>query len=321
MAPRRSSGGGYHGGSSSNTCPGAFSYWTSQANLAYYILFLIMYIGISFGLCIVRKRSGPGKRLIGVVYIFALLFAIISLALDLVNLVLSECEVSLPTDYDNVSIASTVLYHLSCLGLLFVVLYKLNSMLRSRLGSVVTTVRVILLAIFGIMAAVYIAYIALSGYLWSNDLYYYRNEADGLVDSTQKLSMAVRSLYLICVLVSTVLAITTVSSLRRAHISGGDLLGWIITLHLFMIIWAVLAVVIPALTTYSKLDVSPVTSFALAYILTFFQALSFIALLAIAKHASWGQDAAAMHHQPQVYAPVQTAYDPHYQSEFVGHAK
>lgn len=213
-----------------------------------------------------------------------------------------------------------MLYHLSCLGLLFVVLYKLNSMLRSRLGSAVKTVRAILLTTFGIMAALYIAYIALSSYLSSNDLNYYRDEADGLVDTTQKVSLAVRSLYLICVLVSTGLAITTVSSLRRAHISGGDLLGWIITLHLFMIIWAVLAVAIPALT-YSKLDVSAIASFALAYILTFFQALSFIALLSIAKHASWAQDAAAMHHQPQVYAPVQTAYDPHYESEFIGRAK
>ena len=84
-----------------------------------------------------------------------------------------------------------------------------------------------------------------------------------------------------------------------------------------MLIWTVLAVVLPALTTYSDLDLSPAIAFALSYILTFFQALSFLALLPIAKHVCWGQDASAMHHQ-QGYAP---AYHPHYESEYVGQAK
>lgn len=264
-----------------------------------------------------------------------------SLALDLVNLVLSECEVSLSTDYENISIASTVLYHLSCIGLLFIVLYKLNSMLRSRLGSVVTPVRVILLTIFAIMTVVYIVYIALSSWLSSSGMYYYRDGADSLVDTSRKLSLAVRCLYLICVLVSTGLAITTISSLRRAHIPGGvsfplspplskppflmtnpllqDLLGWVITLHLFMLIWTVLAVVLLTLSIYSTYGISVLSSFILAYVLTFFQAMSFIAILPIAKHVCWGQDAGAMHHHYS-QQPVQTPYA-YGDTEYIGHAK
>ena len=144
-----------------------------------------------------------------------------SLILDFVNLILNECGVAVPKDYDNVAIASTVLYHLSCLGLLFVVLYQFNYMLRKRLGSVVMTVRSVLLIMFGIIAALYIAYIALTSYLYSNDLYYQRDDGEDLVGPTQKISLAVRALYVVCVLASAGFAAMTISSLRRAHIPSG----------------------------------------------------------------------------------------------------
>ena len=75
MAPRRTSGS--WSSSSSYTCPDAFSGEIDKANLAYYIVFLIMFIGISFAMCFVYKRSSAGKKLIGPVYILSLVFAIV----------------------------------------------------------------------------------------------------------------------------------------------------------------------------------------------------------------------------------------------------
>jgi hypothetical protein len=50
------------------------------------------------------------------------------------------------------------------------------------------------------------------------------------------------------------------------------------------------------------------TSIAISFVLTFFQALSFVILMCIAKHVSWSKTTATA---PQAYAPVmqqQTAY-------------
>lgn len=41
------------------------------------VIFFAVYLGISIALCIVRKKTGPGKRLLGVPYIVALTFFIL----------------------------------------------------------------------------------------------------------------------------------------------------------------------------------------------------------------------------------------------------
>lgn len=72
MAPKRSSGGGV-GDLMGNMCSGAFSDWTSKVNLAYYIFFIIVFLGISSTLHDFRKRSAAGKKLAGPVCMLALL--------------------------------------------------------------------------------------------------------------------------------------------------------------------------------------------------------------------------------------------------------
>lgn len=152
------------------------------------------------------------------------------LAISLVDLIRNECGVSSPLESDALSIASSVLYHLSLLGLLFVVLYKLNSLLCEKLGFIVRIRKIVPLATFGVVSAVYLTYIGLISYLYyySVHSYLYDESAnayeDGredLINTTQRLSMAARILYLLSVVVSTVLSTKTVFALRRNHSSGG----------------------------------------------------------------------------------------------------
>lgn len=74
-----------------------------------------------------------------------------------------------------------------------------------------------------------------------------------------------------------------------------------------MVAWSVFTVAGCALSI-SAYDYDYTTSYALSFALTFFQALSFLVLLGIAKHACWNANGTFTQ---QVYAPVmqqQTAY-------------
>lgn len=70
MAPRRSGGGGT--GYSNASCPDAFNTPYAQAALAFVVLFLVLYTGIFISTFFIRKKSGAGKKLIGVPFVVAL---------------------------------------------------------------------------------------------------------------------------------------------------------------------------------------------------------------------------------------------------------
>lgn len=74
MAPRRGGSSGSSSGSSISSCPGAFSDTVTQVLFASDVLFLVVFFGITITLCSFRKKSGGGKKLLGVPYILALLF-------------------------------------------------------------------------------------------------------------------------------------------------------------------------------------------------------------------------------------------------------
>lgn len=54
-----------------STCPGAFSDVYSQVNFANIVLFFVFFFGISIAICFARKKSGAGKKIIGLPYIIA----------------------------------------------------------------------------------------------------------------------------------------------------------------------------------------------------------------------------------------------------------
>ena len=66
MAPRR-------GRRRDPICTGAFSDIQSQVYFAQDVLFFAAFLGIGVALCVFRKRSGAGKKLLGIPYILAVL--------------------------------------------------------------------------------------------------------------------------------------------------------------------------------------------------------------------------------------------------------
>lgn len=205
------------------------------------------------------------------------------------------------------ALASNIIGFISIWGMLFLVVYQVNISLRKQLGSAVMMFRIICLVMVGVMGLIYIAYISLSSYLWISALGMWSEERYKLLLSSHRLSLAVRVLYTLCVIVSAALATMTLSGLRRAQLAAGDLIGWVAALHIFMFIWSSLSIVLQALSLYTE-GFDPHTSIALSYVLTVFQALSFVALLGIAKHTCWKQSHKPVQH---VHAPVMqghTAY-------------
>jgi hypothetical protein len=70
MAPRRSSSGSSVYGTVS--CSDAYITPYSRAVLAYNVLFLVFFTGIFISTFFIRRRSGVGKKLIGVPFVIAL---------------------------------------------------------------------------------------------------------------------------------------------------------------------------------------------------------------------------------------------------------
>ncbi|EMD97109.1 hypothetical protein COCC4DRAFT_41208 [Bipolaris maydis ATCC 48331] len=289
-------------------CGDALSFYITKINFSYYITFIIIFVAIFIASLFVRKRiSGPGKSLIGFAYILTLLLAITCLVIDFAALLRSLCGTGGFPESRDMAIASNTLGFISVWGMLFLVVYQVNILLRKQLGSAVMMFRIICVAMVGVIGALYIASLSISSYLWWETPNMWRDDQWSLQLSSQRLSLAVRALYLLCVIVSAALSTMTLSGLRRAQLAAGDLIGWVAALHIFMFIWSGLSVVLQALSLYLR-DFDPKTSIALSYVLIVFQALSFVALLGIAKHSCWKQGRKPAQH---VYAPAMqghTAY-------------
>jgi hypothetical protein len=75
MAPRRS---GYSSsGYSTAACSEAYTTTYAQAGLAYYVIFLVLFTGIFIATFFVRRKTGAGKKLIGVPFVVALFFQVL----------------------------------------------------------------------------------------------------------------------------------------------------------------------------------------------------------------------------------------------------
>lgn len=119
------------------------------------------------------------------------------------------------------AIASNTLGFISVWGMLFLVVYQVNILLRKQLGSAVMMFRIICVAMVGVIGALYIASLSISSYLWWETPNMWRDDQWSLQLSSQRLSLAVRALYLLCVIVSAALSTMTLSGLRRAQLAAG----------------------------------------------------------------------------------------------------
>lgn len=280
MAPRR--GGSSSSSSYSSSCPGAFETTDSRVYLACIVIFFVVYLGIALSLSGARKKAGTGKRLIGAPYIVALLFMLIAYALDIASTVLVECETLAGSSYYSIAIAMTVFYYLAYWTLLFVVVYMLNTTLRDH---TIVIIKIVLLAIVGIVFAITAAHIGVSSWnLWAvTDAGYWSNSRL-IIRSAKELRVAWSVLYLLAVLAAGVLA------LMSSRQYGSKLLIWVSAVIFSMALWSIIAIVFAASNlTDGYPTMTFETSAALTYVQSFFQALSFILIMCIAKRGTWSK--------------------------------
>ncbi|KAL6707570.1 hypothetical protein ACN47E_003919 [Coniothyrium glycines] len=293
MAPRRGGGGGSSSGSSISSCPGAFTDRISQVYFACVVLYFAVFLVISIATCMIRKRTGTGKKLIGGPYIIALFIWLIAMGLEIVTSVLRECGTVDLDSYYSLAIATTVFYRLAYWALLFVAGYVLNIMLRKSLGSPSMIIKVILLAVVGIVFALSCALIGVTAYNnWTQTSAGYDADAELIREPADQLRVAYAVLFLITVLITGGLSVMTVLAMRAGKLPGARLLIWVVLLAVSMLIWVLIDLVFAASflhDNYQALDFA--TQAALNYVQSFFQALSFVFLLCIAKHSSWNNAA------------------------------
>jgi hypothetical protein len=230
----------------------------------------------------------------------------------MVATVLQQCNV---TDsiysYSDWYVAVVIFGYLSLWLLLVVVVFTLNTMLQKQLGHSNSILKILLLAIIGVMGLLTVALAALTAYLnyerprsYYDSYYGDYSDLSAIVDATTKLRTAYFALYLLSLLASGGLALTSMLSLRRESKAAARLIGWLIVLTAAMLLWVIIALI------YSSWDLRNIyysveTSIAMSYIQSFGQAVACIIILCIAKHACWGSQITA---NPMTgtdtYAPV-----------------
>ncbi|KAH9861628.1 hypothetical protein J1614_011380 [Plenodomus biglobosus] len=304
MAPRRG-GSSFGSSSTSDVCPEAFSSTESQVYFACIVIFFVVYLGISLSLCVVRKKAGTGRKLVGVPYMLALFFMLLGYALELCAVVLLECDAVVSSNYYSIAIAMTVFYSLAYWTLLFVVVYTLNTMLRERLGNSSSMIKIFLLAIVGVMFAITAAHMGVSCWnLWAVTDAGYWSDADLIARPAEQLRTAWNVMYFLSVVAGGILALITAFSMRSRMQSGSTLIICIIALIFSMMVWIVIGIFFAA--SYLNLDLNMitfVTNASLVYTQSFFLALSFILLLVIARHGAW-RDSTVAPPSATPYAPV-----------------
>lgn len=304
MAPKGGRGGGSGGGGSSiSACPDAFWMRSSQIRLANIVIFLAAFFGIAIALCIVRKKNGANKKLLGWPYVTAVVLFILSFSLQLILAVLVECGAFNLDAAAGIGIVIDISWSLGSWLLFFIVVYVLNTLLRQELGGAIAIYKVICLAITGVMLALACADAGISSYNdWTMSSAGYEANAEAIEYPWLHLLLAEYVLLLVGVLVSGALSLMTIFALRSRRLPGGGLLIWVTVLISSMVIWYILHLVHYG-SLVAKDIMSPDTYRALPFVRNFFLALSFIILLCVAKHSAWNKTTIATP-VARVYSPV-----------------
>ncbi|CAN9421432.1 unnamed protein product [Alternaria sp. RS040] len=273
----------------------------AQASLAYDVVFLVLFLGLSIATFFVRRKSEGGKKLVGVPCVVALFFQVLSRLLVLIGELMYQCSDLSVDDYLNLSVASNVMSRLANWMLLVIFVYILNSMLLKQLETTSSGSKTVSWIIIGVMAAVMIADLALSSYVSISSKYWNFDFALTMV-TAQALSLTVDILWLISVIVSAAFSLSNVSALRSRRLPGGDLIGWVTALYITLFVCSVLGIVFSSFYFWPyESSVSNEAMIALSFISTLSQILTFVTLMCIAKHISWSQ---TIEKTEPVYVPV-----------------
>ncbi|KAG9186074.1 hypothetical protein G6011_02630 [Alternaria panax] len=282
-------------------CEEAFPTAFSQANLAFNVIFTAVFVGIFVAAFFVRGKTRGGKKLVGVPFIIALFLQALSYLLFLIGIVVYECSNMSSNDYMNISIASNVIARVADWLLLVVFAYILNSMLLKQLEISSSGSKTVFQIVVGVMATVIIADLALSNYVNTSSRKWDFDFVLTLL-AARAFSLTANTLWLISVTISAAFSLSNISALRSRRLPGGDLIGWLTALYIFLFIYAILEIVFSSSLFWpSKIPLSNGLSLPFSFISALSLAVTFIFLICIAKHISWSQ---TIQKTELEYAPV-----------------
>ncbi|KAL1794222.1 hypothetical protein ACET3X_007643 [Alternaria dauci] len=258
-------------------------------------------MGTSIATFFVRRKAGGGKKLIGVPFVAALFFQVLSRLLYLIGGLMYECSDLSNNDYINLSIAANAMIHLANWALLVTFVYVLNSMLLRQLKNSSSGPKIVSWILIGVMAAVMVADLAFSSYISTSSKYWDFDFALTILIA-RAFSLTADILWMISVIISAAFSLSSISALRSRRLPGGDLIGWVAALFVTLFIYSVLGIVFSSLFFWPDQSlISNEALLALSFISAFSQVLTFVALMCIAKHISWSQ---TIEKTELVYVPV-----------------
>jgi hypothetical protein len=281
MAPRRGGGGGFSfGGSSSNTCPGAFSSEGDIAIFAAYCIFFVVTFGILITMGNLKKKNPHMKTLLTPLFTVMLWLELLGFALLILATVLGECDVLSYEGIFDMAIAYGIVFRLVHIILLYYVLVAVNAHLRRPLGHNPPVLKFIYGFLMGIVSGLLIAFIVLDSIRLAS-VSNFSLSRRRLTRRTMEVAVAYYAFFLIAVITAGVAIITSAIQLRSTTRTGALTL-WGVILSFSMVVWVVFGLASYAATLDNTIWDYEV-SVAFEYIIDFFQCLSFFAIIAIAK--------------------------------------
>ncbi|KAJ4366527.1 hypothetical protein N0V95_000193 [Ascochyta clinopodiicola] len=271
------------------------------ADYACVVVFLAVYLGTLIALCVIRRRTGAGKHLIGLPYILAISFGFIQQALSFVSSTLQACEVNAGSnDIYGWIIANQVFYGLETIMLLFVVLWTLNTMLRKQLGHNPSALRMSLIAVLAILGVLNAVSVILYCYTSWLNMGYYRSY-DFNYAAVYYVDLTFWCVYLASILASAALSLLAGRSLGTKGVARGSLMLWISFLYLSLFVYSLLPIIRASVILTPEAQFSSAGSVAMYWISSSFHALAFISIIGIAKDATWRPNAFAATGVPAEY--------------------
>ncbi|KAH7115317.1 hypothetical protein B0J11DRAFT_129394 [Dendryphion nanum] len=292
MAPKGGKGGSSGGGrgGSVSACPGAFSgiYGT---RVEYFVIWVLHWVALLAILIVwprIRKNNPKTKRLVGPFFGIGLVLNLFAMTMQLIMIVLWECQSTDENDYYNVAIAYSIFFRIAYYFLLIVVVWGVNVILRDRLGGAYPVVyKFVINGLLTFMGLLTVAFIGLQSY----NLFSSTDAGSGyrLSMQTAQFILAYWVLYMVTLIVGSALALVTITQLRTRPPALGSAFGFIIALFISSIIWVVFLIVAYGVsisfspTTY----IQPEGFIAFEYITVIFMTVSYVLVLLVAKNDIW----------------------------------
>jgi hypothetical protein len=186
----------------------------------------------------VRKRHPGAKKILGGVYIIALIanlmyeqrshtYLVLTLnsgfALLIIGTMLLECGTTPYRTYFDWAIAWNIFFRISSLLLLVCTFWGVNSALRQKLGHNSTLIKVASGIVLGFIAVLTAALIGVTCYnVWAQTQYdwYYDDSNLRLIDSQNRLGLAYWIFYLLAALAGGALSIVNVVKMRSSGVDS-----------------------------------------------------------------------------------------------------